>query len=187
MKTLLGCLMCLVLTMAQGFAISGGPFGGSTMVDVRGTYAGVFVPIVDPTIGLQDNSLALFTLTVPRTGLASGTAAIFRQGFFYPGTIQGSADPDSAKVTGIIQGTFTDTVESGLITAMHNYFASGKFQNTKIVSISNSLNSSSSTRIRGMAEITYVPGAGFTPDPRGDSGGPIRYRVHGFKQSDVSS
>lgn len=177
--------MCLVLTMAQGFAISGGPFGGSTMVDVRGTYAGVFVPIVDPTIGLPDNSLALFTLVVPRVGLASGTAAIFRQGFFYTGTIQGSADPDSAKVTGIIQGTFSDvTIQSSSTKVMNNYFASGKFQNTKIVS--NSL-SSSSARIRGMAEITYIPGTGFTPDPRGDSGTAIHYRVHGFKQSDASS
>ena len=93
MKILLACLMCPVLVVSQCFAIDGGPvFGGGGQVTVTGTYAGVFVPILDPTIGIPDNSLVLFTLSIPKVGLATGTVAVFRNGFFYPGTIQGSAD-----------------------------------------------------------------------------------------------
>src|SRR5882672_8653322 len=99
MKVLLGCLMCLVLTIVETFAISGGPWGGPSHVTVTGTYAGVFVPIPPvnpapppPTLP-PDNSLALFTLKVPQIGLASGTSAVFRNGIFYSGTIRGSADP----------------------------------------------------------------------------------------------
>src|SRR5436305_708414 len=106
MKTLVGCQMCLVLTLWQGFAISGGPFSGGGRVAVTGTYAGVLVAIVDPTIGLPDNSLGLFTMKVPQTDLATGIVAVFRNGFVYTGGSQsiatggddpgiiGSVDPD---------------------------------------------------------------------------------------------
>jgi len=185
MKTLLGCLMCLVFTVSQTFAIHGDPWGGSGHVTVTGTYAGTFVPIPDPMTGMTDNSLALFTLIVPTKGLAQGTSAIFRNGFFYSGTIQGSADPQSAKVTGIINGTFMDTVESGTETVTNNYYASGQFENAQIVASSSFF--ISGIRLKGTAMITYIPGSGFTPDPRGDSNGPITYKVHGFKQAEATS
>jgi hypothetical protein len=191
MKAVLGCLMCLVLTMSQSFAISGGPFSGPGHVEVTGTYAGVFVPtavvvVLDPgpppvtQTFPPDDSLALFTLKIPSTGLASGTAVIFRNGFFYDiGAIQGSADPDSAQLTGIINASLTVNVESGIETVSEIFFASGKFLNTKIVAKRNNF-STSGTRIRGKASITYTA---VPDDPRGDSGGPIDYKVRGFKQS----
>jgi hypothetical protein len=181
MKILLACLMCLVLGASECFAIGGGPvFGGGGQVTVTGTYAGVFVPIVDPTIGIPENSLVLFTLTIPKVGLATGTTAVFRNGFFYPGTIQGSADPDSARLTGVVNAFFQETVAtSGNTTFMFEYDANGRFVNTKITANSNTF-STASTRIRGKATITYRNDAG---DPMGDSGGPIEYKVHGFKQS----
>ena len=183
MKALLACLMCLVLTLSQAFAISGGPFGGKKHVLVTGTYAGVFVPAVDPGTGMADpNSLAIFTLRIPQIGSATGTAAIFRNGFYYPGTIVGSADPASARVTGIIQGQFDDIIQSGSTIVTHHYYSSGQFVSVKIEAKSGAL-SLSSVRLKGSATISYVPGSGFTPDPRGDSGGPIPYRVKGFKQS----
>src|SRR5882724_2274702 len=113
MKIVLGCLMCVVLTASECFAIDGGPvFGGGGQVTVTGIYAGVFVPIkivVDPgppPVTLTDNSLVLFTLIIPKVGLGTGTTAVFRNGFFYSGTIQGSADPDSARLTGVVNASF---------------------------------------------------------------------------------
>jgi hypothetical protein len=175
MKSLLGCLMCLVLTVSQSF--SDDPLGGSTQLNVVGTYAGVFVPIVvvinpgPPPVTLpRDNSLALFTLSIPSTGLGSGTATIFRNGLLYTATIQGSADPDSGKLTGFINGTATPTSGGGTSAS-----ATGRFRSAKI--IANPVTSASAARIRGKASINYI-GA----DPGADSGGPILYKVRGFKQ-----
>ena len=184
MKILLACLMSPVLVVSECFAIDGGPvFGGGGQVTVTGTYAGVFVPILDPTIGIPDNSLVLFTLSVPKVGLATGTVAVFRNGFFYPGTIQGSADPDTARLTGVVNAFFQETVaESNTTMFFFEFDANGRFVNTRIVANTNGF--SSSARIRGKASITYRNDAG---DPAGDSGGPIDYRVRGFKQSEASS
>jgi hypothetical protein len=188
MKSVLGCLMCLVLTMSQSFAISGGPFGGRGHVQVTGTYAGVFFPAVvvidpgPPPVTLPpDDSLALFTLSIPSTKLGSGTAVIFRNGFFYSGTVQASADPDSAQLSGVIDGSLTVTLVTifGIQTQQDIFYATGKFLNTKIVAKKNNF-STSGTRIRGNASITYTA---VPDDPRGDSGGPIDYKVKGFKQS----
>src|SRR5260370_38480997 len=113
MKVLFGFLMCLVLTIAQTFAISGGPWSGPGHVTVTGTYAGVLVPIPPvnpapppPTLP-ADNSLALFTLTVTHKGLATGVSAVFRNGIFYPGTIEGSADPNSVQLSAEWQATLS--------------------------------------------------------------------------------
>jgi hypothetical protein len=194
MKILLATLLCMVLHATQLFAISGGPFGGGgNQVTVTGTYAGVLVPIpVDdpenPGVTLTDNSLALFTFSVPKTGLATGTSAVFRNGFFYPGAIQGSADPDSAKVTGIISATFMEDIATGTTTITAHLDASGKFVNAHIRS---EIGNISPARLRGNATMTYVLGAngdrivGATEGA--DSGGPIQYRIHGFKQAEASS
>jgi hypothetical protein len=122
--------------------------------------------------------------------LATGDASIFRNGFHYGATIQGLVDPRSAKLAGVIQGSFTDSAQvtnTGAVIVVttsvpHNYYASGKFQNAKIAVVSSSA-VSGSVRVRGTASITYIPGPGFTPDPRGDSGTAIQYKVTGFKQT----
>jgi len=199
MRILLGCLMCFVLSASQGLAISGGPFGnGGNVVSVTGIYAGVLVPIPvvispgPPEVTLTDNSLALFTLKIPQVGLASGTSAVFRNGIFYSGTIQGSADPDSMKVTAIVNSFFQLTVaESSTTTAIFQYNANGQFLNAKVVPDSNPF-SGVAARIKGKAALTYTnnapdPATGITPDPSGDSGGPLQYKIHGFKQSSSTS
>lgn len=196
--------MCLVLGASQCFAISGGPFGGGSQVTVTGTYAGVFVPIPTvldpgpPPVTMTDNSLALFTLKIPKTGLASGVTAVFRNGLFYSGTIQGSADPDSAKLTGVVNSSFQETVATtSTTTFVFEYDANGQFVNAKIVANPN-VASSATTRIKGRASLTYrtdAPDPNCTnsfptpcpSDPNGNSGGPIDYKIHGFKQSEVSS
>src|SRR2546429_773495 len=192
MKALLGCLMCLVLTLSQVFAISGGPFSGGGRVAVTGTYAGVLVPTVDPTIGLADNSLALFTMKIPQTGLGSGTSAVFRNGFFYPGTIDASADPDRAQITGIVRASFEVNgvvLFSGSRSITAIYYASGSFANAKVKASNSSSFSSGSVRLAGTASLTYtnVKTDGSAPDPNGDSGGPVHYSIQGFKQSNSTN
>ena len=187
MKALLASLMCLVLIMSQAFAISGGPFSGKGRVSVTGTYAGVLVPIVDPTIGLADNSLALFTMRIPETALATGTVAVFRNGLFYPGTITGAADPDSARLTAVVNATFditftqeidpvTHTTRNTVVTYNANGAMTGKIVGTT------QLTSASSARIRGQANLTYKQ-VGGVADPAANSGAPVPYMISGFKQS----
>jgi len=190
MKILLACLMCVVLTASECFAISGGPFGGNTQVSVTGTYAGVFVPkptviVIDPgppevTQTLPaDNSLALFRLSIPTTGLGSGTAVIFRGAITYSGTIQATADPDSGRLSGGSNGTSTFTPTSD---TTETFSATGRFQNTFITGTP--MFSNTAARIKGKATITYIS---VPSNPVGDSGGPILYRVHGFKQSSATT
>jgi hypothetical protein len=192
MKTLLGCLMCLVLTLSQAFAISGGPFGGKEHVSVTGTFAGVMVPIVDPVIGLADNSLALFSLSVPQTGRAAGLTVTFRNGLFYPGIIDAVADPNSAKITAIVNGNFQKTFTRNDANGVahdytFNFDASGRFEAR--VAATRDLFSTTGVRLRGSAAITYTT----ENDPNnldfsiGASGGPIQYSIQGFKQSNSSS
>lgn len=195
MKALLGSVMCLVLTMSQGFAISGGPWGRG-QVTTTGIYAGLFIPTV------SDNSLGIFSVTIPKTGVGAGAVAFFRNGIFYPnGTIQAIADPDSAVLTGVVQSTFNITFTSE---------TSGNPPTTKDIVITFTANGSikakikantntsttASARIKGTADITYAtvgsaPGfdssggnSACPSDPSTDC--PIHYQVNGFKQSEVS-
>ncbi|MDQ6939929.1 MAG: hypothetical protein M3119_07205, partial [Verrucomicrobiota bacterium] len=92
MKILLASLMCLVLCTSESFALKGGPNFG-TRVRTTGVYAGLFVPTA------ADNSLGIFSATIPRTGIGTGTVGFFRNGIFYPGAIQAIADPDSGDLT----------------------------------------------------------------------------------------
>src|SRR4051812_7153945 len=117
MKILLAALMCMLLNTVQCFAIDGGPWGGGGGVAVTGNYAGVLVPIPvapdpgNPDVTLPpDDSLALFTMSIHQVGLADGAASVFRNGVFYPGTITGLGDPDTAKITGLINASFELTV-----------------------------------------------------------------------------
>src|SRR6266404_1277021 len=104
MRVLLAALMCLVFTITQAFAISGGPpYPGAT--NVVGVYAGVMKPKfpstcpADPTTCPDDpptcsaNSLGVFSVGVPDSGLATGTFVMFSQGRVFSGSIQGTADP----------------------------------------------------------------------------------------------
>jgi hypothetical protein len=201
MKVLLAALMCLVFTITQAFAISGGPWTGGGHVTVTGTYAGVLVPLVvvvdagPPPVTLPpDNSLALFTLRIPQTGGGAGAAVVFRNGFFYPGVIDAVADPDTAKVSAIINAMFevtgSESDSSKSIPARLN--ANGKFTTVKVAATKgNEL--TSSVRLKGQAELTYNCVCSSSNDcpPCADagtnSGGPITYKVKGFKQSESSS
>jgi hypothetical protein len=188
MKIVLACLMCVVLTASECFAISGGPVFGGSQVSVTGTYAGVFVPVPQvldpgpPPVTFTDMSFALFTLNVPKVGLATGTVAIFRNGNAYTGDIQASADPDSAVVSGVISAIRTQAVPGTDTTLVSLDFANGILK-AKAAAIGN-LSSSTSVRLRGKkSSITYTT---TSSDSSGDSGGPIFYKIRGFKQSEAT-
>lgn len=187
MKILLACLMCLVLTMSECFALKGGPEFGKGQVTTTGIYAGVLVPQV------ADNSLGIFSVLIPNRGTGSGTVSFFRNGIFYPGTIQAIADPDSAVLTGVASSTrsitFTSTTDPTtgettniVITFNANGSINGKIKANRV---SGSL---ALARLTGTSDITYAtvgsaPGVDLST---GNSDGPLPYEIDGFKQAEVN-
>jgi hypothetical protein len=176
-------LLCLVLGTAQAFAIKGGPVFGSGQVRTTGVYAGVLTP---GPLSPGANSLGLFTMTVPRNGLGTGTVVIFTAGQTYNGTIQGTADPDTAKFIGVLRATFPflTTVPSGFDDKGNQTFetvsvvavAAGQV-NGQIRQNAN-LFSTSSVRLVGTSNVQFSLSVNnpFTQ---------IGYIVTGFKQSDI--
>ena len=190
MKAVLAVLLCYLLFDAECcFAHQGGPFeGGRGFVVTTGNYAGVLVPA-----GLTDNSLGIFTVNVPTIGLAGGTIAFFRNGYYYPGTIQGIADPDSAILTAVANATFnitfTSITTSGGTTTTTDFVvtfnANGGIA-AKIKPNKHQL-STATARLTGSADITFAT-VGDAPgfdQSLGNSFGPVPYVVDGFKQSGV--
>lgn len=126
MKKLFPLLLCYVLTTTQCFAISGGPvFGGGRSINVVGAYSGVIQGISEtdagsgppipgepvdpnnPTGSTPSNALGLFDLTVPGVSTATGAFILFTSGRVFGGTISASVDPDTAKLSGVLNGSYT--------------------------------------------------------------------------------
>ncbi len=175
MRSLFGCLLCLVLTCTQSFAVPGGPQYGGSQVRTTGIYAGVLRP---GPLSPGANSIGLFSMTIPRTGLGTGIVVLFTAGQTYNGTITGIADPDSAKLFGEIDASFPYTTCCDGEGAPFDVeaTAAGKVEG-KIKSNKNVL-SSASARIVGTANVQYslTVNNPFTQ---------IGYKVRGFKQSEV--
>jgi len=180
MKALLGSLLCLILPITQAFALKGGPVYIKPLprtVKTTGIYSGLFVPVDG------DNSLGIFTALIPQTGVGTGTLVIFREGVFYPGTVQGIADPDSALLTGVVSASRSITYASvindnGTVrTFVVTYEANGSL--LAQIRLNPNVNSTASERIEGTASITYAIVGG----PNEGTVGPITYFVSGFKQA----
>jgi hypothetical protein len=183
MKSVLGCLLCLVLGTAQTFAIKGGPNFGGAGVRTTGIYAGVMLPgPLSPGV----NSIGLFSVSIPKTGLGTGAVVIFTAGQTYTGTFQGIADPDSAKLSGEVDASFPY-----LATVVSSIDANGKVTYTtesvsakavgklegQIAKNKNVL-SAANARLTGAADIQFSLSVNnpFTE---------IAYIVSGFKQADL--
>lgn len=125
MKKLFPLLLCYAFTATQCFAISGGPvYGGGRSIDVVGAYSGVIqgvsqtdssqgppIPGEPTTPGLGDgtvpsNALGLFDLVVPGVSTATGAFILFASGRVFGGTISASVDPDTAKLSGVLNGSY---------------------------------------------------------------------------------
>jgi hypothetical protein len=112
MKKPLALLLAYMLIQAQTWALSGGPVYTNDQQSLTGTYAGVVVPTfesttADPTVNPDDvfgaNSLGVFTIGVPATGIAQGSIALFFEGSFFQGGVVGIADPGEGKIYGLAQ------------------------------------------------------------------------------------
>lgn len=183
MKALLGCLLCLVLGCAQTFAVSGGPEFGGGQVRTTGIYAGVLTP---GPLSPGANSLGLFSMTIPRTGLGTGPVVLFTAGQTYTGTIQGTADPDSAALIGVLRATFPflTTVPAGLDDEGRQ-----RFETVTVVAVAagqvngriranRNLFSTASARLVGTSNVQFSLSVNnpFTQ---------IGYILSGFKQSEL--
>jgi len=119
MKTLLAILLSFLVSEAPVLAIHGGySLGGSA--GVQGTYAGVLIPTQDTSLltgttvaDFGANSLGLFTLGIPSSGLGAGQVYLLSSGQQLAGTITALADPATdSGIVGIIQATGQLTVAS---------------------------------------------------------------------------
>jgi hypothetical protein len=200
MKTLLAILLSFLVTEAPVLAIHGGyTLGGSA--GVVGTYAGVLIPTQDTLLttgsSVSDfgaNSLGLFTLSIPTSGLGSGQVFIFSGGEQLAGTIQAIPDPNSQ--TGIL-GVISATGEIAVAAVNNDILgipinetqtqvtgqASGGF--TATASASTISDSSDGINLDGTANVTVTSsttsattgGTSFVPTDQ------IVFAVDGFQQS----
>jgi len=97
MKKVLSLLVAFVFLQVQSWALSGGPVFGGSSAAVQGTYAGSMLPDVG------GNSLGIFAIGVPATGLASGIFAMFVDGGAFYGSIVGVIDPDLMTLNALAQ------------------------------------------------------------------------------------
>jgi hypothetical protein len=184
MKAILATLLCYLLIQAQCFAHKGGPFeGGKGQIPINGIYSAILIPTCTNCVG--SNTLGLFTMTVPATGLASGTAFMFGFGASLTGTIQGAIDPKTAKLYAVFHTELDITVQQTIDTTVtYVFLANGQLTDNKIVAGKGF----SMPRISGSANIIFST----SHDSQDDSKSPIPdfpisqqvpYTVLGFKQA----
>ena len=117
----IGTIFTLLAGVTIAYGISGGPFPPTA--NIVGTYAGVLTPksspcpsptpapACSPTInGCAANSLGVFSISAPQSGLSSGTFVMFAQGRVFTGTIQGTADPGKASLKAVLTARYDFTV-----------------------------------------------------------------------------
>jgi len=135
MKTLLAILLSFIVSEAPVLAIHGG-YSLTSSGSVVGEYAGALVPIQDTLLATGSNeadfganSLGLFTITIPQTGLGTGTVYLFSNGQQMTGPIQAIPDPtNTSGIIGVISAT-------GQISASANQNDFGFIFNTTFVQV----------------------------------------------------
>jgi hypothetical protein len=192
MKTLLAILLSFIVTEAPVLAIHGGYSLGAAG-SVVGTYAGVLVPTQDTILATGSNaadfgtnSLGLFTLSVPTTGIGTGTVYLFSEGEQLTGPIQ--CLPDPTNTYGIV-GVISATGEAAVETFQDNLFglnetlstitatASGGFSATTVQSAVS--DSPTGINISGTANVTVTTNTNGILTPTDQ----ITFDVLGFQQS----
>ncbi len=119
MRILLAVLMCFVLLRTECKALHvSHDGGGAGLIPVTGNYAGVMLPFdpnMDPDAKIDinfpeffnsANVLAVFTLTVPQTGMATGDLLIFSDGRAFIGDISGFGDTGNGRIFGVLDANF---------------------------------------------------------------------------------
>lgn len=189
MRILLASLMCLVLCTAECFALKGGPVY-PVGTNITGTYAGVLQGVFDPTNPSSSNSIGLFSLAVPRSGLSTGAFIMFARGRAFTGTINAAGDPDRGTVKGLLEASYNFNLQRTQLDDMGNPVvvsipitatANGPIQATVIAPKASSIGAA--TRLTGQAILSITGGfvSGSTGEPIVTS--VLSLAVSGFKQS----
>ena len=178
MRILLASLMCLVLTAVQCYAVKGGPeYPAGT--NITGTYAGVLEPRFDPTDPFSTNSLGIFSLSVPATGLAGGSFVMFVRGTVFKGTIQGLGNPNSGTVTAVLDASFSVLTNQFVIndpffgtftSSTSNVTARAQGNLNARVSSSRGATTTSATLLLGTANLFVSQTTSATPTPSATAG-----------------
>ena len=201
MKSLLAVLMSFIMLEAPALAIHG-CYSLNSASSLQGEYAGVLIPISDtllvPTAtDFGTNSLGLFTLGIPTTGIGGGSAVIFSNGNTFTGTIQALVNPDNSDsghggvqggIIGILNATFNYTLSitdtTGAFTTTNvTASAQGSFD-ANVVSNSNSVGGFG-LDLSGTSEINvnqgFVSGSNGTPIITEQ----VTFAINGFEQSNI--
>jgi hypothetical protein len=177
-KALFGSLLCLVLASSQSFALKGGP-PYPVGTNIVGTYAGVLQGEFDPTNPRSSNTLGIFSLGIPQTGLSSGSVALFTGERTFVGTIQGIGDPNKATLRATLQAVPVVTGGGQTITTL-NFHADGTL-NANIKTVRSAFVTVANTRIEGTSTITTTNRNTSPPTVSIAS-----FLVDGFKQSNAA-
>lgn len=184
MKAILGSLLCVVLATSEAFAISGGPQypGGTNLV---GTYAGVLQPMFDPTNPSSSNSIGVFSLGVPSSGMGGGTFVMFTQGRVFSGTIQGVGDPNKASINGVLTASYSFTKIASATGVSFQVTASVKGSLKAKVAPSSGSNGSTALRLSGSSTL-YTDQGQITATNAPIITQVLTLAVTGFKQSSTA-
>ncbi len=174
MKAILGSLLCYVLFASQCFALKGGPPYPGSQIAATGTFSGVLLP--NQEISPFTNSIGLFTVVFPKTGLGTGSLVIFQTGQTYVGTVQGLVDPKGSVVSALLYATFpySRTIQTGTDDKGQPIFTI----QTVIAVASGQLNGkvTSTARITGLADVQFSLTVNNVDSE-------VVYDVFGFKQA----
>ena len=183
MKAILGVLLCYVFFASQCFALKGGPPYPGGQISTTGTFAAVMTP--DPQKSPGANSIGLFSIQFPTTGLGNGVLVIFQTGETYTGTVQGLTDPDSAVFSALLNASFpfviisTTTDKDGNITQTPiNVIAVASGRLNGKIEANQSQFSSANARITGTADVQFSTSVNNIDSE-------IVYDVFGFRQSAI--
>ena len=182
----------LTFGAAALYAISGGPqYPVST--DLSGSYAGVLkpkrqaspTPTCSPTpcpptptptpVPPEDdrNSLGVFSVVVPQSGLGTGVFVLFSHGEIYSGKIDAEADPTRAQVNGVLATTSSSSTATnemnGKMQATARHINTGPFNSVGV-------------QLRGRAMLDFENSAAPDVIVRTEM-----MRVRGFKQTGGTS
>lgn len=210
LKNLAGIAAGILFAVSAAYAISGGPhYPGSA--NIVGTYAGVLVPTPTPAAvptatpsptgtptptpaptppdpNDPHNSIGIFSVGVPQSGLATGVFVMFTQGRVFNGSIEGVGDPEKATLKGILTARFDFRVTpfGGGSSIPVTASANGNIK-AKVVNSSQSFPSVvGATRLRGNATLFISQGeVDANNEPIITQS--LALKVRGFKQSDTAT
>lgn len=188
MKSLFGALLCFVLAQSQAWAISGGPVYPGAKANVVGSYAGVLQPgfcaEANPANCPALNSIGVFSLGVPSSGLGGGTFVMFTQGRVFSGAIQAVANPNSGSIQGVLTASYNFNKIASQTGVSFRVTASVR-GNLKATVKRPSGAPTSAGALRGDATL-YVDQGQITADNQPIFTGVLALTVNGVKQSDTA-